>query len=86
MDSQFFKLPKQIKEKQSLQRKLFYHMFVLVAILLLFFVMFLVLFGHFTSTEKKFMTLFLCKRRFLTVICHPTTTHLPQKAFIFPNP
>lgn len=53
MESQFFKLPKLKKEKQSLQKKLFFHMLVLVTILLFIFVMFLVLFGHFTSTEKK---------------------------------
>lgn len=52
MEIRFFKLPKLKKEKQSLQWNLFCHMFILAAILLLFFVMFLFLFGHFTSTEK----------------------------------
>lgn len=53
MESKSQKLPKLKKEKHSLQRKLFCHMLILVAILLLFFVLFLFLFGGFTSAKKK---------------------------------
>lgn len=51
--NRFSKLPHLKKEKLSLQKKLFCQMFILVASLLLFFAIFLSLFGRFTSTKKK---------------------------------
>ena len=42
-----------LREKQTMQRKLFLYMFTLAAVLLCILVAFLFLFGYFESTESK---------------------------------